>query len=104
MARRMQELVDGRMWMGAHMRRGDCKFRSVSPIQLPPNVHIVVVRYNWVMQADFGDHLRRIKEHLDNGRDVLHSITPQSVSTYAIPDIVVNPEYIRHHPPNKGDL
>ena len=26
MARRMQELVGGRMWMGAHMRRGDCEF------------------------------------------------------------------------------
>ncbi|KAF8558511.1 hypothetical protein OG21DRAFT_1404996 [Imleria badia] len=86
MARRMQERVGGRMWMGAHMRRGD------------------FVRYNWAMQADFGDHLQRIKDRLDQGRAILRSITPQSLGTYAIPDGVVNPELIRHHPPDKDDL
>ncbi|KAH0830351.1 hypothetical protein J3R83DRAFT_1745 [Lanmaoa asiatica] len=103
MARRMQELVGGRMWMGAHMRRGDCEFRLAPVIKPTPNNCIVVVRYHWVMQEEFGDHLQRIKDHLNKGRDILQSITPQSLSTYAIPDIVVNPEYVQHHPPNKGD-
>ena len=62
-----------------------------------------VVRYKWAMQADFGEHFQRIKDHLDKARDVLRSITPESLGTYAIPDVKINPEYIRHHPPNKGD-
>jgi len=86
MAQRMHERVGGRMWTGAHMRRGD------------------FVRYDWVMQADFGDHLQRIKDHLDAGRDTLQSITAESLATYAIPDVVVNPEFIRYHPPQKDDL
>lgn len=56
------------------------------------------------MQADFGDHLQRIKDRLDKGRDILQSITPRALGTYAIPDVVVNPEFLRHHPPNKDDL
>ncbi|KAF8123741.1 hypothetical protein EV363DRAFT_1179181 [Boletus edulis] len=85
MARRMQERVGGRMWMGAHMRRGD------------------FVRYNWAMQPDFGDHLQRINDRLDAGRDILQSITAEPLATYAIPDVAVNPELIRHHPPQKDD-
>ncbi|KAG6379179.1 hypothetical protein JVT61DRAFT_11621 [Boletus reticuloceps] len=85
MARRMQERVGGRMWMGAHMRRGD------------------FVRYNWAMQPDFGDHLQRIHDRLDAGRDILQSITAESLATYAIPDVVVNPELIRHHLSQKDD-
>jgi hypothetical protein len=27
LAARMRELTDGRLWMGAHMRRGDCECR-----------------------------------------------------------------------------
>jgi hypothetical protein len=105
MARRMQELVGGRMWMAAHMRRGDCEFHSASQWSLHLIFTLIlVVRYNWAMQADFGDHLHRIKIRLDNGRDILRSMTPQTLGTYAIPDVVVNPEYVQHHPPNKDDL
>lgn len=56
------------------------------------------------MQADFGEHLQRIKDRLDEGRSILRSITAQSLGTYAIPDVVVNPELIQHHPPNNDDL
>lgn len=56
------------------------------------------------MQAEFGDHLQRIKDRLDKGREILRSITPQSLSTYAVPDVVVNPEFMQHHSPNRGDL
>ncbi|KAG9318217.1 hypothetical protein JVU11DRAFT_297 [Chiua virens] len=88
MARRMQEWVDGRMWMGGHMRRGD------------------FVRYNWAMSPEFGDHLQRIKDHLDKGRDVLSSISASktTLGTYSVPDIGVNQEYVRPQPPNKGDV
>lgn len=65
---------------------------------------MVVVRYHWVMQEEFGDHLQRIKDHLDKGRDAVHSITPQSLGTYAVPDVAINPEFMQYHPPNKGDL
>ena len=56
------------------------------------------------MQEDFGDHLQRIKVRLDKGRDILRSISPKTLGTYAIPDAVVNSEYVQHHPPNKDDL
>ncbi|KIJ63298.1 hypothetical protein HYDPIDRAFT_29556 [Hydnomerulius pinastri MD-312] len=81
----MRELVGGRMWMGAHMRRGD------------------FVRYNWVMQAEFGDHLQRIKNHLDDGRRALHSINPESLGTYAVPDVTANHALMQLKPPNEGD-
>ncbi|KAF9234040.1 hypothetical protein BU15DRAFT_90142 [Melanogaster broomeanus] len=60
MDQRMRELVGGRMWMGSHMRRGD------------------FIRLGWAMQMEFGDHLQRIKNHLNAGRDVIRSITAEA--------------------------
>lgn len=31
LAARMREMNDGRLWMGAHMRRGDCKYFHTFP-------------------------------------------------------------------------
>lgn len=56
------------------------------------------------MQADFGDHLQRIKDHLDKGRDILRSITPETLTAYAVPDVVINPEYVQRDPPNEDDV
>ncbi|KIJ17149.1 hypothetical protein PAXINDRAFT_167928, partial [Paxillus involutus ATCC 200175] len=83
---RMQQLVGGRMWMGAHMRRGD------------------FVRYHWVMQAEFGDHFLRIKNRLDNGRNIIRSISPESLGTYAVPDVSVNHQLMQLEPPHEGDF
>ncbi|KAG6331977.1 hypothetical protein ID866_7110 [Astraeus odoratus] len=85
MDNRMRELVGGRMWMGAHMRRGD------------------FVRYHWVMQEDFGKHLSRIKNHLDGGREILKTLSPSSVTSYAIPEGSINVEYAQYEPPQPGD-
>ncbi|KAF9228706.1 hypothetical protein BS17DRAFT_772382 [Gyrodon lividus] len=86
MDQHIRELVGGRMWMGAHMRRGD------------------FVRYKWVMQSEFGDHLQRIKNHLNEGRNIIRSITPESLGTYAVPDVSVNREFMQLLPPNEGDV
>lgn len=85
MSDRMRDIVGGRMWMGAHMRRGD------------------FVRYHWVMHDDFGEHLSRIKNHLDAGREVLRNLSPASLDTYAVPDAKSNAEYVQLHPPERGD-
>ncbi|KAL4065231.1 hypothetical protein J3A83DRAFT_4360512 [Scleroderma citrinum] len=82
---RMRELVGGRMWMSAHMRRGD------------------FVRYHWVMQEDFGEHLSRIKNHLDVGREILKNLAPGSASDYAVPESTINPTYLQYPPPAPGD-
>ncbi|KAH7890025.1 hypothetical protein F5I97DRAFT_1800529 [Phlebopus sp. FC_14] len=85
MDHRMRGMADGRMWMGAHMRRGD------------------FVRYHWVMQSEFGDHLQRIKDRLDEGRHTLQSMTVQSLGTYAVPNVTVNPALLSLKPPHEGD-
>jgi len=56
------------------------------------------------MQKDFGDHLQRIKNRLDKGRDILRSITPENLTLYAVPGVVVNPEYVQQDPPNEDDV
>ncbi|KIK18769.1 hypothetical protein PISMIDRAFT_683952, partial [Pisolithus microcarpus 441] len=85
MSDRMRDIAGGRMWMGAHMRRGD------------------FVRYHWVMHDDFGEHLSRIKNHLDVGREVLRNLSPASLGTYAVPEAKVNSDYVQLHPPERGD-
>ena len=79
-------------------------FIFTSVIELVADLFIVVVRYHWAMQQDFRAHLQRIKERLDRARSVLHTLTPQSLGAYAVPDVVVNPDYMRHPLPNKNDV
>ena len=98
---RMRDLVGGRMWMSAHMRRGDCEFSYLS--QVYALTLILVVRYHWVMQEDFGDHLSRIKNHLDVGREILKNLSPASASNYAVPESMINPTYMQLPPPALGD-
>jgi len=38
LATRMRELTGGRLWMGAHLRRGDCKCTTVHISLLPMTV------------------------------------------------------------------
>ncbi|KAI0308222.1 hypothetical protein B0F90DRAFT_1807467 [Multifurca ochricompacta] len=56
LADRMRQMVGGRLWMGAHMRRGD------------------FVRLGWVMEPTPEDHVRRVKDHLQTGRLVLEQL------------------------------
>lgn len=64
---RMVKAVGGRMWMGAHMRRGD--FATLK----------------WSMEPSFEAHLARIKRHLRDGRDILHFVHHGPLYTYKVP-------------------
>lgn len=67
LSNRMVEKAGGRMWMGAHMRRGD--FATL----------------NWTMEPSFEAHLARIKRHLRDGRDILHFVHRGPLYTYKVP-------------------
>ncbi|KAI0257124.1 hypothetical protein BJV78DRAFT_12780 [Lactifluus subvellereus] len=56
LASRMRELVDGRLWMGAHMRRGD------------------FVRLSWAMELSPQAHVLRVKDRLQAGRTVVEHL------------------------------
>lgn len=55
------------------------------------------------MQDDFGEHLARIQNHLDVGREILKNMSPASASNYAVPESTINPTYVQHPPPALGD-
>ncbi|KAH8991851.1 hypothetical protein EDB86DRAFT_2806423 [Lactarius hatsudake] len=50
---RMRQRTEGRMWMGAHMRRGD------------------FVDFGWAMEMEPEEHIQRVKDRLQAGRTVL---------------------------------
>lgn len=67
LSNRMVEKAGGRMWMGAHMRRGD--FATLK----------------WTMEPSFEAHLARVKRHLRDGRDILHFVHRGPLYTYKVP-------------------
>lgn len=69
----MQERCGGRMWMAAHMRRGD--FTVIG----------------WVMENTIESHLERIRDRLDRGRHILEQITvPETNISGIVPDTRVS--------------
>ncbi|TFY57376.1 hypothetical protein EVG20_g8576 [Dentipellis fragilis] len=64
---RMSRLTEGRLWMGAHMRRGD------------------FVRLGWAMENTPEAHITRVVQHLDAGREILQNLT--NLTTYDIPNV-----------------
>jgi hypothetical protein len=82
---RMLAMNNGRLWMGGHMRRGD------------------FARIHWVMEANFADHLARIKRHLGEGRDILISMHGGNSSTYDVPDAQPDSTVVTLDPPEPGD-
>lgn len=94
---------DGRMWMGAHMRRGDCKrtclMYSVSIIQSS----LTVSKVGWAMEKSIVDHLARIKRRLDGGRAILSLISDLDIHPYAIPEGHVDYAILNMKPPRDGD-
>ncbi|KAI0314068.1 hypothetical protein OF83DRAFT_1285805 [Amylostereum chailletii] len=83
LARRMRARVDGRLWMGAHMRRGD------------------FVRAGWVMEQDPLDHVNRVKERLTKGRKILEDL--KDIEAYPVPGVQPNPEQLALAPPLPSD-
>ncbi|KAF9239248.1 hypothetical protein BU15DRAFT_46824 [Melanogaster broomeanus] len=82
---RMLAMNTGRLWMASHMRRGD------------------FARLGWAMEADFADHLARIKRHLREGRAILMSIHGRNSSTYDVPDVQPDSSVVTLDPPEPDD-
>ncbi|KAH0834894.1 hypothetical protein J3R83DRAFT_10540 [Lanmaoa asiatica] len=82
---RMHALNNGRLWMAAHMRRGD------------------FARIGWAMEADFAAHLARIKRHLQEGREALVSMHGGEATVYNVPDAHPDPSIVTLDPPNPDD-
>ncbi|KAG8216527.1 hypothetical protein J3R82DRAFT_6643 [Butyriboletus roseoflavus] len=82
---RMLALNSGRLWMAAHMRRGD------------------FTRYGWAMEPDFAAHLARIKKHLNTGRNTLASMHGGTASVYNVPDAHPDLSLVTLDPPNPDD-
>jgi len=73
---RMRVLTEGRSWMGAHMRRGDCTFPPHASSGLTLTFSIMdykkkVEQLGWAMEANPEGHIRRVKNRLQAGRTVL---------------------------------
>ncbi|KAG8961209.1 hypothetical protein FRC03_005673 [Tulasnella sp. 419] len=83
---RMMEKVGGRMWMAAHMRRGD------------------FVRLGWVTKLGLGPHTKRIKSRLTDGRKILEQIRGSNVLiTLPIRDVEPDKDYLILSPPLADD-
>ena len=44
-----------------------------------------VMRLNWAMESNFEAHLARVKSHLRDGRNILHSVHHGPLLTYKVP-------------------
>ncbi|KAG8923727.1 hypothetical protein FRC02_010958 [Tulasnella sp. 418] len=83
---RMVEKVGGRMWMSAHMRRGD------------------FVRLGWAMEGSLERHMERIKNRLERGRDVLAEIhTSGKIKTFDAKGLIPDENQLKLSPPKPGD-
>ncbi|KAH7919731.1 hypothetical protein BV22DRAFT_1022492 [Leucogyrophana mollusca] len=82
---RMREKTGGRMWVGAHMRRGD------------------FARLHWAMETGFAQHLDRIKKHLTEGRKILQSLRYEVPTTYNVPNVTLDVSSLDLDPPQEAD-
>ncbi|KAI0068212.1 hypothetical protein BV25DRAFT_1818597 [Artomyces pyxidatus] len=83
LAQRMRDRAGGRLWMGAHMRRGD------------------FLRLGWAMEKDPEDHVKRVKHHLEGGRAILSNM--QNITTYDLDGVTPNMEQVTLSPPQPDD-
>ncbi|KAI9509096.1 hypothetical protein F5148DRAFT_1148555 [Russula earlei] len=83
LAARMREMNGGRLWMGAHMRRGD------------------FIRLGWVMEPSPEAHIRRVKDRLQAGRSVLARLS--DLATYDVEGAEPDMEQLRLPPPLPND-
>ncbi|TFY76959.1 hypothetical protein EWM64_g7055 [Hericium alpestre] len=83
LAQRMSDLTEGRLWMGAHMRRGD------------------FVKLGWAMESSAEAHIARVKKHLAAGRKTLIGLS--ELQTYDIPGAVADPTQLSRRPPLPDD-
>lgn len=83
---RMEARVEGRMWMGAHMRRGD--FLSMG----------------WTTEWSIEAHFARLKRSLETGRGILEKLHMENeFRTYQVPGIKPEHEVFDREPPKEND-
>jgi hypothetical protein len=80
---RMSAINNGRQWMAAHLRRGD------------------FITLGWAWGNSHEGHLARVKQHLDEGRKLLHS--EHRHAAYSIPGITPDTSIAQRGPPAEGD-
>ncbi|KZP05671.1 hypothetical protein FIBSPDRAFT_923145 [Athelia psychrophila] len=85
LALRMFKMNEGRMWMSAHMRRGD------------------FIRTNWVMADSIEAHFGRVKAHFDQGRKTLRAMEGSVLHPYDIPGAVADQSIARLRAPAGSD-
>ncbi|KAF8760852.1 GDP-fucose protein O-fucosyltransferase [Rhizoctonia solani] len=80
---RMQKIVGGRQWMGAHMR---------------------LVDQGWVMEHSIEGHLSRITQRLSNGRKILQEIyDTKQIQIYEVPNVEPERDIFDRPPPLESD-
>ncbi|VDB87335.1 unnamed protein product [Peniophora sp. CBMAI 1063] len=84
LAGRMYEKTGGRLWVGAHMRRGD------------------FVNLNWAASRSHEGHMRMVKSRLLDARHLLETIGG-NVQPYSVPNASVDPSLAERPPPAEGD-
>jgi len=104
LAARMRKMNGGRLWMGAHMRRGDCKHIFPQTNNNPPLIlkHVIVISEHWLQASPAKAHIESVKEHLEIGRGVLTSLG--NISTYALEGAKPDMEQITLPPPLRDDM
>ncbi|KIY68498.1 hypothetical protein CYLTODRAFT_421532 [Cylindrobasidium torrendii FP15055 ss-10] len=88
LVQRMYEVTGGRLWMAAHIRRGD------------------FIRYGWVMEQTPEEHIARVKRHLAIGRSVVEQLRESGApQTFDVPgdvqpdlDMIVRPAPLEDGP------
>ncbi|KZV73302.1 hypothetical protein PENSPDRAFT_574831 [Peniophora sp. CONT] len=84
LAERMYERTGGRLWAGAHMRRGD------------------FVNLNWAASRSHEGHMRMVKSRLLDARHLIESIQG-NVQPYPVPNASIDPALLARPPPVYGD-
>ncbi|QRV91013.1 O-FucT domain protein [Ceratobasidium sp. AG-Ba] len=83
---RLEARVEGRMWMGAHMRRGD------------------FINMGWTSEWSIEAHFTRLKRRLTTGRGILEKLRQEDVfQTYQVPGIKPEHEVFDREPPKAND-
>ncbi|KAI0053796.1 hypothetical protein FA95DRAFT_1481381 [Auriscalpium vulgare] len=86
LADRMHALVEGRLWTGAHMQRGD------------------FIKLNLVAEKTPEDHIKRVKQRLDIGRYILESLHASgNVTTVRTLSVDPDTDLMRLAPPLPDD-
>jgi hypothetical protein len=110
---RMRLRSEGRMWMAAHMRRGDCKYpcctrtqaKQVLTLSVQFQQKKTVARLGWVMEKDPEAHIKRVKDRLQAGRTVLVDLHERGdwTTMWDVENVEADPDQATLPPPQAGD-